>query len=506
MAVRFLPVWPLPASWRVMVFDDRREADEQLVAEFLARVRGRPRPRVVLASGATFAGLFGDLRRRLDDRRADLSDVRFTHLDELTGVSPREAGSLGEEIRRALFPDHDPRRGSFEALDPAAPDAARRHEEAVRGADLCFVGVGANGHLAFNEPGASFASTTRVAELAAETRGRLRDAFHGREVPRTALTAGVATILGAREIVAAAFGASKAEAVEGLLVGPLDPRLPASALRLHDRVTLILDREAASRVADGVRIEAARPLEGPRVMTRAELSPADRLLVIAPHPDDAAISAGGLLASAPRSAARRIATFSTGARADGPWKSSREAVAAREAEAAAEAADLGADVRFLRAKGYESGALESADVEALRAELREFRPTRVFAPARLDPHPTHRLCRLAVEEALRREIVEGLGGIELWTVEGPWSRLAREEIDVLFTVDAAAHEIKRRAIGRHASQTARVPFERGADALEILRAIEFSESHFGGRKVGGFDPSRRVEAFGVEALALRRGS
>jgi hypothetical protein len=91
--------------------------------------------------------------------------------------------------------------------------------------------------------------------------------------------------------------------------------------------------------------------------------------------------------------------------------------------------------------------------------------------------------------------------VELWTSEGPWSLLPPEEVDVLFVVDDAAADAKGRAMARHESQMARVPFDDGARALERLRAVAHSESHLGGKTTGGFEPGLRIEAFRVERLA-----
>lgn len=499
MGCRRLDAWPIPPGWNALVFDRREELDEHLVAEFLVRLRRLAAPRVVLASGATFAGFFAELRRRVDGGRADLSAAVFTHLDEFLGVDPFAPGSLSREIRDALFPDADPRRGRFAPVDARRADAVAAHEALAAGADLALLGVGRNGHVAFNEPGSPFGARTRLSALAASTREQHRAAFAPAEVPREALTAGLGTILSARELIVVASGAAKADAVRALLEGALDPSCPASALRLHDRVTLLLDAAAAPEVP--AAFARTRPYRGGVVRRRADLVADGPTLVVAPHPDDASISCGGFVASLPRHARRVVATFSTGARAHGPWRDAAEATAVRESESSAEAADLGAEIRFLRAAAYDSGVFDPADAAALSALLDEIRPARVFAPAREDRHPTHRLCRLTVEEALRGHLARGGGPIELWTSEGPWSLLPPEEVDVLFVVDDAAADAKGRAMARHDSQMARVPFDDGARALERLRAVAHSESHLGGKKTGGFEPGLRIEAFRVERLS-----
>ena len=139
-------------------------------------------------------------------------------------------------------------RGAAADLDAAAAG----YEQAIAGAggiDLALLGIGGNGHIAFNEPGSPFTSRTRVVALAADTRAAAAASFGGIDaVPTDALTIGVATIRAARQCVLLAHGAGKAAIVARALEGPIGPDVPASALRLHPNATVILDAAAASRL------------------------------------------------------------------------------------------------------------------------------------------------------------------------------------------------------------------------------------------------------------------
>src|ERR1051325_8963733 len=130
MAVSAESFWPLPATWRVLIFDKRGELDEHLAAEFITRLRTLAHPQIALASGATFGGLYAGLRSRVDAGLLDLRGVTFTHLDEFRGLAPREPGSLSAEIVKALFPDDEPRRGSFWPIAQRHPDAGGQPDAA----------------------------------------------------------------------------------------------------------------------------------------------------------------------------------------------------------------------------------------------------------------------------------------------------------------------------------------------------------------------------------------
>jgi glucosamine-6-phosphate deaminase len=142
-------------------------------------------------------------------------------------------------------------------LDGAAPDLkgeCRRYEaaiEAAGGIDLQILGIGANGHIGFNEPGDGLCASTHIADLTQETREANSSRFGGdwTRVPARALSMGMATILNAREVVLIATGAEKADAVHGMIEGLITTQLPASILQVHPRVTVMVDVDAARRLS-----------------------------------------------------------------------------------------------------------------------------------------------------------------------------------------------------------------------------------------------------------------
>ena len=121
---------------------------------------------------------------------------------------------------------------------------------AAGGIDLQLLGIGADSHVGFNEPGSSLASRTRIKTLTDQTRADNARFFASvDDVPRHVITQGVGTILEARHLVALAFGAAKAEAVARAVEGPVTAMVPGSALQLHPHVTVVVDDEAASRLS-----------------------------------------------------------------------------------------------------------------------------------------------------------------------------------------------------------------------------------------------------------------
>jgi glucosamine-6-phosphate deaminase len=223
----------------------------EIVAEALARRRA---PVLGLATGETMRPVYAHLVALHRAGRADFAEASTFNLDEYVGVAPSHPASFNAFMRATLFDlvNLDPARCHLPRGDAPDPEAeARAYEQAIAaagGIDLQLLGIGRNGHLAFNEPTSSLASRTRIKTLTDATRTANAPAFAPDPVPRHAITMGIATILEARACVLLATGASKAGAVARMVEGALGADCPATALQLHPAATVVLDREAASRL------------------------------------------------------------------------------------------------------------------------------------------------------------------------------------------------------------------------------------------------------------------
>lgn len=205
-----------------------------------------------LATGSTPIGLY---REMIADHRAggtSYRDVRTFNLDEYVGLDVSSDQSYVYFMRNNLFDHIDvlPENTNIEngkAEDPEAECARYNALLSETEIDLQILGIGSNGHIAFNEPGTPFDSVTHVVELAESTvkdNSRLFKSID--EVPRRAFTMGLANIMAAKKVVILANGANKARAVYGLCRGEITEQLPASILQKHPDCTLICDEAAAS--------------------------------------------------------------------------------------------------------------------------------------------------------------------------------------------------------------------------------------------------------------------
>jgi glucosamine-6-phosphate deaminase len=221
-----------------------------------ALVSRRPDAVLGLATGSSPLPVYDELVNRWHRGELSFARCRAFLLDEYVGLSYGHRESYLSVIERTFTGRVDFAPGSVLAPDGSARDlatACATYETAIAGAggvDLQLLGLGCDGHIAFNEPGSSLGSRTRLKTLTARTR-QDNARFFGSldEVPRHVLTQGVATILSARHLVLVAPGQAKAAPVAAALEGPLTAFVPASALQLHPHVTVVLDDAAAADLA-----------------------------------------------------------------------------------------------------------------------------------------------------------------------------------------------------------------------------------------------------------------
>ena len=218
------------------------------LAAFLESLEGFESPAVGLATGNTPVALYAALRQAVVAGQASVAHIRPFAIDEYGG--PRDHPCSN----RAFFREHwetIPGAGPVAQFDPEAPgrDAeARRFGELLRragGLDVAILGIGVNGHLAFNEPGAEKGGTAAAVRLTATTIERSQPCW-GAAAPDWGLTLGLSELLGARRVLLLANGAHKAHILRAAVRGPMSPECPASWLQEHGGVVVVADEAAGA--------------------------------------------------------------------------------------------------------------------------------------------------------------------------------------------------------------------------------------------------------------------
>ena len=220
-----------------------------LAGELVAnRLRARPGLRLILPTGHTPVGMYAALRAHSADGSLVARRATLFQLDEYLGLQPDDPRSYRAYLRRELAGIE---LGAFHGLDGAADDPegeCARHQKLLDAApiDLVVLGLGRDGHVAFDEPGSPAGAGTRRVRLHSTTREDAASDFGGLAgVPQEALTVGLRTLLSAGEVLMLVTGVAKAEALRAMLEDEPSESCPASLLRDHPRLTVVADADAA---------------------------------------------------------------------------------------------------------------------------------------------------------------------------------------------------------------------------------------------------------------------
>ncbi len=230
-----------------VVITESYEKLSRMAADIIAgAVREKPDCVLGLATGSSPVGTYRELIRRYKNGETDFSRVKTVNLDEYVGLAPDHPQSYRFFMDKNLFDSINIDKANTRVPDGLAADTAAFCEEydayiaSLGGIDVQLLGIGVDGHIGFNEPGDCFIAGTHVAELDDSTIEANSRFFESRrDVPRTAITMGMKSILCAKKIVLIASGENKKNVLLEALHGDVTPKVPASVLQLHPDVTVI---------------------------------------------------------------------------------------------------------------------------------------------------------------------------------------------------------------------------------------------------------------------------
>lgn len=239
-----------------VIVKDSYEEMSKLAARMIAEmIQRKPRCVLGLATGSTPIGTYRELIRLHREEDLDFSAVETFNLDEYVGLPPEHEQSYHYFMNEEFFRHINIRVQNTHVPDGLAEDLAAEcqvYEEKIKeagGIDIQLLGIGANGHIAFNEPGSSLGSRTRIKTLDERTiKDNARFFESPDQVPRYALTMGIGTIMDSRRLILLASSKSKTDAVSKTVEGPITAMVPATIVQLHPKATIITDKEAAKKL------------------------------------------------------------------------------------------------------------------------------------------------------------------------------------------------------------------------------------------------------------------
>lgn len=240
---------------KLITIDNYEELSKVAARELASTIKEKPNAILGLATGGSPVGMYKELIKMYQDGELDFSKIKTVNLDEYVGLNPEHEQSYRHFMNENLFNHVNINinntivpNGLAQDLNAECKEYDKKIEE-LGGIDVQLLGVGNNGHIAFNEPDKELYSGTHVITLTEDTikaNSRFFDTID--EVPKRAITMGLGEIMKAKKIVLIASGESKAEAIKGLFSGKITTENPASMLQMHRDVTVIVDKAAAKLI------------------------------------------------------------------------------------------------------------------------------------------------------------------------------------------------------------------------------------------------------------------
>lgn len=238
---------------KVKIFKDKESLYRSVSDFYIKAINEKPNMTLGLATGTTPIPLYKNLIEAYKNKQVSFKDITTFNLDEYIGLDKTHEASYAYFMRNQLFDHIDIKlENTFIPSGILEPQVAISEFQKALDAhqvDIQLLGLGSNGHIGFNEPGTPFNSTTHQTDLALSTiedNSRMFDSIE--DVPTQSITMGIQDIMRASKIILIATGEQKAEAVYGMIHGPVDENLPASILQKHKDVVIYLDEAAASKL------------------------------------------------------------------------------------------------------------------------------------------------------------------------------------------------------------------------------------------------------------------
>ncbi len=237
---------------RIIVTENYEEMSRRAAAIVRSQIDLKPHCVLGFATGDTPRGMYAELIKMYENREIDFSNVTAFNLDEYCKLGREDSESYHYYMKYNFFDQINIKSENTNIPDCMAPDIGeecRNYEQKIQrcgGIDLQILGIGANGHIGFNEPGIEFEAETHLVKLHQMTIEANSRFFGSREeVPTSAISMGIKTILQSRMLMLLANGEGKAEAIHKTITGKICPEVPASIIQLHPNVVMIIEKNAA---------------------------------------------------------------------------------------------------------------------------------------------------------------------------------------------------------------------------------------------------------------------
>lgn len=240
---------------KIIVEKDYQAMSKRAALMVASQIRLKSNTNLGLATGGTPIGMYDKLIDIHQNNEVDFSEVKSFNLDEYCGLKKDHENSYHYYMMNNFFNEINIQTENIHIPDGSAADfkkESRDYEKLIKkagGIDLQILGIGTNAHIGFNEPAEKLNAETEIVDLTEETITANSRYFENIEdVPKKAISMGMASILKANRIILLASGKNKAEAIQKTVNGQISTQAPSSLLQTHPEITIIVDQEAASLI------------------------------------------------------------------------------------------------------------------------------------------------------------------------------------------------------------------------------------------------------------------
>lgn len=242
---------------KILVFEKEEHLDAY-VGEYICHfIRNHSQPVIGFATGSTPLGVYRYFIDNYQAQKVSFRQVKAFNLDEYVGLTPSHPRSFASAMKNEFFSHIDILPENINALDGSKEDMiqeCQRYESLIDGnpIDIQILGIGMDGHIAYNEPGSPLDGACHVVDLHQESiESSLDYGFdHIEDVPTQGVTQGIGTIMKAKQLIMMAKGEKKADLVKRMIYGEVTPDFPSSIIQRHPNVIVCLDRNAASQLKE----------------------------------------------------------------------------------------------------------------------------------------------------------------------------------------------------------------------------------------------------------------
>lgn len=264
----------------IKIFENAEEIGAAAAGLYKEIIKKKPDAVLGLATGATPIPTYNNLIKLYNNGEISFRDITTFNLDEYCDLDKNDKNSYYTFMHENLFSKIDINEKNVNFLDGNASDydaESKRYADEIKasgGIDLQLLGIGTNGHIAFNEPADEFTDEAFRVTLTQSTINSNQKYFGDVPMPRYAMTMGIGSIMRSKKILLIATGESKADAIKAMTSGDVTPRIPCSVLNKHDDVIIMLDKAAASKIEsiNEYNLESVVPAFCPQVGENTEVT------------------------------------------------------------------------------------------------------------------------------------------------------------------------------------------------------------------------------------------